>query len=84
MVPHLAKCHLVAPDIRAHATEENNSKKSCCVLGDPPMLEGSAALACAPLPAIAMGSGYASLIASATPSPMPSPLLLLASLLNIK
>jgi len=48
------------------------------------MLECSAASACVPLPPIATGSGYASLIASATPSPMPSPLLLLAPLLNIE
>jgi hypothetical protein len=38
MVPHLTKCSFVAPDIRAHAVEENNSKESRCGPGDPPML----------------------------------------------
>lgn len=84
MVPHLAKCHLVAPHIRAHAAEENNAKKSHRGPGDPPMLEHSAATASVPFPAIKMGSGYASLVASATPSPIPSPLLLSAPLLNIE
>jgi hypothetical protein len=81
MVPHLTKCIFVALDIRAHAVEENNSKKSCHGPGDPPMLGCSASL---PLPAIATASSYTSLIASAMPSQMPSPLLLVTPSLNIE
>jgi hypothetical protein len=79
MLPHLARCTLVAPDVKAAAENEVNSKKSRRGPGDqhPPMLEYSANF---PFPAIATGS---SLMASATPlaSPMPSPLLL-APILN--
>ena len=84
MVPHLAKCGFVAPDVRARAVEENNRKKSR--RENPPLLGRSASL---PLPAITTGLGYtayqtASLIASATPSPVPSPLMLSAPLLNLE
>ena len=84
MVPHLARCTLVAPNVRAQAAveAETNLKKNRRDPGNqhPPMLEHSANLRL-PFPAIATGS---SLIASATPlaSPMPSPLLL-APILNL-
>ena len=78
MVPHLARCIFVAPDVKAIAIEENNSKKSHCGPGDPPMLEHSASL---PLFAIATGSNS---IALATLSPMPSPLLSSTPMLHIE
>ena len=69
MIPHLAKCIHVAPDVRTHAEQDhNNSKKKCHGPANPLMLERSASLPSFPLPPIATGS--------ATPSPMPSPLLL--------
>ena len=81
MIPHLAKCVLVAPDIRARAEEEIDSKKGRRGPDHPPtgimMLERSATFPSFPhLPAVATGS-YSSL--SAGPSPMPSPLLLTAA-----
>jgi hypothetical protein len=70
MVPHLAKCTFVAPDIKAIAIQETNSKKSRRGPGDPPMLEHSESVPLFAFP-------------SATPSPLPSPLLLATPILNI-
>ena len=81
MVPHLAKCLFVAPDVRARAERENSSKKANRGLPNPLMLERSASLPSFPLPPIASGSSHIGFI-SATPSPMPSPLLLNAPILE--
>ena len=71
MVPHLARCTLVAPNVRAQAAveAETNLKKNRRDPGiqHPPMLEHSANLRL-PFPAITTGS---SLIASATPLKRP-------------
>ena len=79
MIPHLAKCGFVAPDIRAQAVtaleELEREKKNRRGLPNPLMLERSASLPS--LPTIATGSSHTGFI-SATPSPMPSPLLLTA------
>ena len=84
MIPHLAKCTLVAPDVRAHAVAsiaEGNDKKSRCHPPNLLMLERSTSLPSLPLPSMAMGSSHTGFI-SATPSPMPSPLLFSAPILN--
>lgn len=88
MVPHLSKCVLVAPDIRNRAVAEINDKKNRCELenppnwANPPMLGRSVST---PLPTIMTASGYPNSGSSASPfgSPIPSPLLLSAPLLNI-
>jgi hypothetical protein len=85
MVPHLSKCVLVGLDVRNQALEEINGKK--IHFENPPIL---GCLASMPLPAIMTASGYTTypnpgLGVSAMPSesPSPSPLFLLATLLNI-
>jgi hypothetical protein len=85
MVPHLAKCVFVAPDVKACALEEINRKKQCRH-GVPPLLGRSASLPL-PLPAIVTGLGHAvyqtaSLTASAMPSPVPVNKNLITSLTN--
>ena len=79
MVPHLAKCVFVAPDVRAHAVQEMDVKKIHRGLPNPLMLQCSTSLSSLPLPqaSIATGSSQTGFM-SATPSPMPSPLLLTA------
>lgn len=79
MVPHLSKCVYVAPELQARAAEEIKGKKGRF----PPILGRSASM---PLP-ITTGSDYPTTsgwtrATSATPSPVPSPLLLSAPLLN--
>jgi hypothetical protein len=76
MIPHLAKCIHVAPDVRTRAEQDhNNSKKKRHGPANPLTLERSASLPSFPPFPIATGSSHTGLI-SATPSPMPSPLLL--------
>jgi len=80
MVLHLSKCCFVAPDIRAHATEEIHRKKTCHE--NPPIPGCSISL---PQLSIMTGleqfphptAGWSTL---AMPSPAPSPLLLSAPL----
>ena len=81
MVPHLSKCVYVAPELRARAAEEIEGKKGRF----PPILGRSASM---PLP-ITTGSDYPTTsgwtrATSAMPSPVPSPLLLSAPLLNFE
>jgi hypothetical protein len=82
MVPHLSKCVFVTPDVKNRAIDEINEKKIRATAGggqNPPMLGRSVSM---PLPAIAFpGSDqlpYQTAL-SATPSPVPSPLLLSAA-----
>lgn len=82
MVRHLAKCVLVAPDVRNRAVEEINDKKNrrehpLTSQGTPSMLGRSISM---PYPTAIMTS---SLSTSTMPSASPSPLLLSTPLLNI-
>jgi len=85
MVPHLSKCVLVRPDIRNHAVQEINDKKTCCK--NPPNSPMLRHLVSMPLPTIMMASGYPpsslSTLAMPSGSPSPSPLLMSAPFLNI-
>ena len=82
MVPHLSKCVLVGPEVRSWALEEINVKKK--KRDNPPATIGRSASI--PLPAITTGIGHHPGSRSATPfdSPIPSPLLLSAPLLNFE
>jgi hypothetical protein len=86
MIPHLATCSFVAPDVRARAVSAmEGSKLEKSRRRGPPnplMLERSASLPSFPHPLIATGSSRTAGLLSGTPSPMPSPLLLTAPILN--
>lgn len=86
MVPHLSKCVLVAPDVRARAVADINGRKTRGHDSQAPMLGRSVSM---PLLAISTSSDQvpypnAGWNISGTPSPAPSPLLLSTPLVNLE
>lgn len=86
MVPHLSKCIFVAPDVKAHAIEEINEKRSRRREDPGPALGRSVSMPLLPIITTGLDQvhyptpGWSG---SATLSPMPSPLLLSTPLVNI-
>jgi hypothetical protein len=84
MLPHLSKCVLVAPDVRARALEDINKKNTSRggqgnLQAPMPVLGRSVSM-----PVLSISSSGAGWSGTGTPSPVPSPLLLSAPLLNLE